>query len=134
MKSSQYHNIIKHNLRLEYESVNCDSLFVVGNILNNLKTPLPCGKYGEVINNLRINDYWAWRECSIDDAQTYANDGIVTIGIDSCNLVIIPPEFDTENIPHDIIAPIYSNQYARTISQLLPEEKSQMSFFVYNQK
>ncbi len=81
MNKEQYNNIINHTL-LTNSIVNSDSnLVAVKNILNKMGVPLPNGDLQDVFNTLQTNSYMGWRMCTLQDAQTFANQGIATIGV-----------------------------------------------------
>ena len=97
MNKEQYNDIIDNTLHTYSVEVSVSNLSTVKTILNKMGIPLPSGDLQEIFSILQTNNYMAWRLCTLQDAQTFANQGTAVIGI-SRDRISIFKETDTQNL------------------------------------
>jgi len=89
MNQEQYNNIIENTLRTNSIELSNSNLLAIKTILNKMGIPLPNGNLQDVIHILQTNNYMGWRLCTLQSAQTWANQGIPSIGIGKNKISIL---------------------------------------------
>lgn len=127
MTGSQYKSIIEHTLMDKTLNGVTDSLTVARTVLKNCGVPLPQGDCAEIISALSSNDFAGWRQCTREEAQEYANNGIAAIGISSESILIIEPQ-ETEVLSSESSG---MNGYKMDLTGSLGEGESSMMYYAY---
>ena len=92
MTASQYKNIVQWTLWQNNFPADTPSLTVARKLFKNLGISVPQGNSTEqILPILNANSFLGWRHNSWEDAQKYADIGIVSIGIDNQNIIILLP-------------------------------------------
>ena len=89
MNKKQYNNVIENTLKNDQTAQTNDSLSVARAIFNNMGVALPQGDIKTVYRIISTNDYMGWRECSAEEAQDAANEGVAAIGISEDKIVVL---------------------------------------------
>ena len=92
MTASQYKNIVQWTLWQNNFPADTPSLTVARKLFKNLGISFPQGNSTEqILPILNTNSFLGWRHNFWEDAQKYADIGIVSIGIDNQNIIILLP-------------------------------------------
>lgn len=98
MNKKQYNNIIENTLKYEQSAQSEDSLATARAIFDNMGVALPSGDIKTVCETIKTNDYMGWRECSAEEAQEAANEGVAAIGISEDKIVVISATDEEEPV------------------------------------
>ena len=132
MTASQYKNIVHWTLCDSRFSTDTPSLDVARKLFRNMGISFPQGSSTEqIITILKTNTFLGWRQNSREDAQKYADIGIVSIGMNNEKIVVILPDDNTPILTNisDIIS--VENPNVKHTQKLTDEEKKSMLFFSY---
>ncbi len=86
MNKKQYNNVIENTLKHEQSE---DSLGTARAIFNNMGVALPQGDIKTVYETISTDNYMGWKSCSIQEAQTAADNGTAAIGISEDKIVVL---------------------------------------------
>ena len=86
MNKKQYNNIIDHTLKHEHTE---DSLSTARAIFNNMGVALPNGDMKEVYETVKTDNYMGWKSCTMQEAQSAADNGTAAIGISEDRIVVL---------------------------------------------
>lgn len=95
MNGKQYNNVINHTLKRLSES---DTLGTARAIFKNMGVALPQGDVKAVYDTLKTDNYMGWKSCSMDEAQTAANEGIAATGISEKRIVVLSADDEEQPI------------------------------------
>lgn len=132
MTASQYKNIVQWTLCECKFTAEEQSLKVVRRLFKNLGISFPHeGACDQLLHILKTNAFLGWRENSWEDAQKYADLGIVSIGINTSKVILILPDESTPILTNiqDVISA--ENPNVKHSSNLSDDEKRNMYFFSY---
>ena len=132
MTASQYKNIVQWTLCECNFPTEEQPLKVARKLFKNLGISFPQeGTCDQLLHILKANTFLGWRQNSWEDAQKYADLGIVSIGINKSKIILIMPDKSTPiltNIPDVISA---ENPNVKHTGNLSDAEKKNMYFFSY---
>ncbi len=132
MTGSQYKNIIQWTMCHGGIDSDCEALYAVRKIFNNLGVAIPCGGCEEIITALQSETYMGWRMSNREDAQRYADIGIAAIGIDGKRAFVILPDDKINNLSSDSALSKAENKNVKRSSELTSEEYDRLMYFVYS--
>lgn len=117
--NNQYKKALTKALKENVVSV--DTVSVVREILSHCGVDFPYGSCRGVLDTLSSNDFTGWRECSAEEAEKYANEGIPAVGVSSeCVFLIEPNDIDLEN------------QYILKINSANRDEQEKSKYYAYS--
>lgn len=132
MTASQYKNIVLWTI-FENKFFPRENPYKIARILfRNLGISFPQGENtGKLLQILKTNSFLGWRENSWDEAQKYANIGIVSIGMGTTDIIIILPDKEVPVLTSfsDVVSA--KTPIVKHTSELSDEEKENLSFFSY---
>lgn len=132
MIAQQYKNIIEWTLSLNNSLSDSDSLTVARKIFDNLGVALPQGRLEDIVTILNTKKYMGWTPCTKDDAQKFADAGVIAIAIDNSKIIIIPPNEKISNFSHTVKMDGSENMHIKHTAKLSSDESEKMLFFSYS--
>lgn len=131
MTGSQYKNIIDWTFKLDEKLKTSENRVVIKRLLDNMGTSFPTVSYEEALNIFKNQNYLGWRNCPVEDAQTYSNLGIPTIAVDKSTVILIYPDATVSNMSFEKGHDINKNESVKTYADLTEEQINNMNFFSY---
>ncbi len=89
MNKKQYNNVINWTVKHDSAAQTEDSLATARAVFNNMGVALPNGSMQEVYETIKTNGYMGWRGCTMQEAQTAADNGTAAIGISADRIVVL---------------------------------------------
>lgn len=132
MTSSQYNNIIQWTLSNQLPDKQDKFVSTAKKIFNGCGVEFPSGNGEAVRAVLKDNDYIAWRGCTAEEAQQYANEGKAAIGICGEQIIVIKPEEEWVPIKSVFEDAPAERGLADTVSGMDAEELENTVFFAYS--
>ena len=131
MTGSQYKNIIDWTFKLDEKLKTSENRVVIKRLLDNMGTSFPTVSYEKVLNIFKKQNYLGWRNCPVEDAQTYSNLGIPTIAMDQSTVILIYPDSTVPNLSFEKEHDIIKNESVKTYAELTEEQRKNMKLFSY---
>lgn len=89
MNKKQYNNVIENTLKYEQSVQTDDSLATARAIFDNMGVALPQGDIKTVYETIKTDNYMGWKSCTMQEAQTAADNGTAAIGISEDKIVVL---------------------------------------------
>lgn len=132
MTSSQYNNIIQWTLSAQSLDGQEKPVPAAKEIFDNCGVEFPSGNGEAVRAVLKGNDYIAWRSCTAEEAQQYANEGKAAVGICGEQIIVIKPEKEWVPIKSTFDDTKVEKGLVDTVSEMAAEEIKNTAFFAYS--
>lgn len=115
MNGKQYNNVINHTLKSLSES---DTLGTARAIFKNMGVALPHGDIKMVYDTVKTDNYMGWKSCSMDEAQSAANEGIAAMGISENRIVVLSADDEEKSQENTAVMTVTDSTPARSVSDL----------------
>ena len=131
MTGSQYKNIIDWSFRLDEKLKTSENRLVIKRLFDNMGVSFPTVSYEEVLNVFKNYSYLGWRNCPVEDAQTYSNLGIPTIAMDESTVILIYPDSTVPNLSFEEEQDSVKSESVKKYAELTEDQRKNMKFFSY---